>query len=143
VGSACKISSSDGCTVMVTMDMTTSQLTPPLIIYKGTFGGTLMKKWQSFSKALVVFTEKHWMTSEVFILYLQYLRRLCPGHDKIGLIIDRASMHTSKDVIHWIQETNLTETPVTITVHPSLEEILHAEPTRFIPVGAITLSDTS
>ena len=114
VGSACKISSSDGCTVMVTMDMTTSQLAPPLIIYKGTFGGTLMKKWQSFSKALVVFTEKHWMTSEVFILYLQYLRHLCPGHDKIGLIIDKASMHTSKDVIHWIQETNLTEKPVII-----------------------------
>ena len=69
VGSACKVSSSDGCTLMVTMDMTKSQLTPPLIIYKGTFGGTLMKKWQSFSKALVVFTEKHWMTQEVFILY--------------------------------------------------------------------------
>ena len=44
VGSACKIVSSDGYTLMVTMDISTSQLTPPLIIYKDTFGGTLMKK---------------------------------------------------------------------------------------------------
>ena len=39
VGTACSVPSSDGCTIMVTMDMLTSQLTPPFIIYKGTFGG--------------------------------------------------------------------------------------------------------
>jgi len=111
VGSAAKVSSSDGCTVMVTMDMTSSQLTPPLVIYKGTFGGTLMKKWENFDRGLVLFTEKHWMTSCACILYLQHLRRLSAGHDKIGLIVDKASMHTSSDVIAWIEETNLTEKP--------------------------------
>lgn len=114
VGTACKISSNDGCTLMVTMDMTTSQLAPPLIIYKGTFGGTLMKKWQNFSKAVVVFTEKHWMTQQVFILYLQHLRLICPGHEKIGIIIDKASMHTSNDVRDWIEETNQTEKPMIV-----------------------------
>ena len=73
VGAACKIPSSDGCTSMD--NMSTS------ILYKGTFGGT---KWAAFPKAQVLFTEKHWMTSSVLILYLQYLRRLCPG---IGLVV--------------------------------------------------------
>ena len=54
VGTACSIPSSDGCTVMVTMDMLTSQLTPPFIIYKGTFGGTLMKQWESFCSGKIV-----------------------------------------------------------------------------------------
>jgi hypothetical protein len=58
---------------MVTMDFSTSQLTPPLIIYNGTFGGTLMKKWFTFEQAIVVFTEKHGMTSSVMIIYLKSL----------------------------------------------------------------------
>jgi hypothetical protein len=48
IGSACKNRSTDGCTLMVTMEFSMSQLTPPLIIYKGTFGGTIMRKWSKF-----------------------------------------------------------------------------------------------
>jgi hypothetical protein len=95
IGSACTINSTDGCTLRVTMDFSTSQLTPPLIIYKGTFGGTLMKKWSKFEQAIVVFTEKHWMTSLVMIIYLQSFLLLCPTKEKIGVIEDKASMHTS------------------------------------------------
>ena len=111
VGTACSIPSSDGCTVMVTMDMRTSQLTPPFIIYKGTFGGTLMKQWERFARGKVVFTKKHWMTSESYILYLQYLRLLCPGYHRIGLVVDKASMHMSEEVLDWIKSSNVTEKP--------------------------------
>jgi hypothetical protein len=48
ISSACTINSTDGCILMVTIDFSTSQLTPTLIIYKGTFGGTFMKKWSKF-----------------------------------------------------------------------------------------------
>ena len=42
------------------------------------------------------------------------MRRLHPGHDKIGLIIDKASMHTLNDVRDWMQNANLTEKPVIV-----------------------------
>jgi hypothetical protein len=42
---------------MVTMDYSTLKLTPPLIIYKQTFGGTLMKNWTTFKEAVVAFTD--------------------------------------------------------------------------------------
>jgi hypothetical protein len=42
VGSASKMDEKDGCTLMVTMDMATSQLTHPFIIFKGVFGARLM-----------------------------------------------------------------------------------------------------
>jgi hypothetical protein len=44
IGSACKINSTDGCTLIYIMEFSTSQLAPLVIIYKGTLGGTLMKK---------------------------------------------------------------------------------------------------
>jgi hypothetical protein len=99
---------------MVTMDFSTSQLTPPLIIYKGTFGGTLMKKWSKFEQAIVGVTEKHLMTSSVMIIYLQSLRLLCPTKEKIEIIVDKASMHTSDKVLEWIAELNKNEKPQTI-----------------------------
>jgi DDE superfamily endonuclease len=70
-----------------------------------------MKKWSKFEQAIVVFTEKHWMTSSVMIIYLQSLRLLCPTEEKIGVIVDKASMHTSDKVLEWIAETNKNEKP--------------------------------
>jgi DDE superfamily endonuclease len=93
------------------MDFSTSQLTPPLIIYKSKFGRTLMKKWSMFEQAIVVFTEKHWMITSVMIIYLKSLRLLCPTKEKTGVIVDKASMHTSDKVLEWIAETNKNEKP--------------------------------
>ena len=73
VGTAIKSNEKEGCTVMVSMEMISSQLLPPFIIFKGQFGKTLMKKWQNYSKSSVLFTSNHWMTAEINILYLQYL----------------------------------------------------------------------
>ena len=57
------------------------------------------------------FTEKNWMTAYVFILYLKYLRCLCPGNKCIGVIVDKASSHRSEEVIEWIKRTNEVEKP--------------------------------
>jgi hypothetical protein len=51
------------------------------------------------------------MTSSVMIIYLQSLRLLCPTKDKIGVIVDKASMHTSDKVLEWVAETNNNEKP--------------------------------
>ena len=90
VGTACTIHSSHRCTVIATMDM----LTPPFILDTGTFGGTLMKQWESFARGKVVFTKNRWMTSKSYIFYLQYKRFLCAGYHRIGLVVDKASVCT-------------------------------------------------
>ena len=105
VGTALKCNEKEGCTVMVSMDMNASQLLPPFIIFKGTFGKTLMKSWQRYSKSTVLFTSNHWMTARTNILYLQYLLQLYPNK-KIGLIYDHAPSHVSEEVKKWIEEYN-------------------------------------
>ena len=70
IGSTARIDNKMGCTVLPTMDMSASCLLPPMIIFTGVFGGHLMKRWRNYSNSLVLFTEKHWMTSNTFILYL-------------------------------------------------------------------------
>ena len=90
---------------MVSMEMISSQLLPPFVIFKGQFGKTLMKKWQKYSRSTVLFTSNHWMTSQTNILYLRYLIGLFKGR-KIGLIYDNAPSHVSKEVKDWINSYN-------------------------------------
>ena len=52
--------------------------------------------------------------SEAYILYLQYLRLLCPGYHKIRVTVDKASMHMSQDVLDRIKSSNLPEKPAII-----------------------------
>ena len=92
IGISASVDEKDGCTVLPTMDMFASQLLPPLIIFKGTFCGTLMKRWSNHSKSFVLFTEKHWMTAETTLLYLWWLMMMYPGKN-IGVIIDYAPAH--------------------------------------------------
>jgi hypothetical protein len=40
------------------IELSTSQLTTPLIIYKGIFGGTLMKNWATFKEQIGVIIDK-------------------------------------------------------------------------------------
>ena len=76
VGVASKINVKDGCTLMVTMDMASSQLTSPFIIFKGRFGARLMKEWSENPTCTALFTKNHWQTSSTVIIYLEYLRKL-------------------------------------------------------------------
>lgn len=61
VGTAMKSYEKEGCTLMVSMEMISSQLLPPFVIFKGQFAKTLMKRWQGYSKSSVLFTSNHWM----------------------------------------------------------------------------------
>ena len=105
VGTALKCSEKEGCTVMVSMDMHSSQLLPPFIIFKGNFGKTLMKSWRKYSKSTVSFTSKHWMTAGTNILYLKYLLQLYPNKE-IGSIYDHSPSHVSEEVRKWVEEYN-------------------------------------
>jgi hypothetical protein len=106
VGSSVKVDNEKaGCTFMVTMEMISGQLLPPFVVHKGTFGGTLMKKWQMHKGSLVTFTKTHWMTEETAILYLQYATKLFPGKI-IGLVWDHAPAHVAKSVEEWIDNFN-------------------------------------
>ena len=79
VGSTANIDEKSGCTVLPSMDMTASRLLPPLLIFTGVFGAKLMKEWQSYSSSLVLFTKSHWMTSETFVLYMDWLMDIYKG----------------------------------------------------------------
>jgi hypothetical protein len=46
---------------MVSMELQSLQLLLPFIIFKGVFGATLMKAWQLYEEAEVLFTKKHWI----------------------------------------------------------------------------------
>jgi OTU-like cysteine protease/DDE superfamily endonuclease len=113
VGSAAKLDEKDGCTLMVTMDMSSSQLIPPFLIFKGVFGANLMREWSKYKGATVLFTEKHWQTSATVIIYLESLRKMYhhAGKKVIGLIWDKASSHNSEEVVTYLNESNQRCTP--------------------------------
>ena len=126
VGTTAKVDSKSGCTVLPTMDMLSSTLLPPMIIFKGVFGAQLMEKWSTYSKSMVLFTKKHWMTSECFVLYLKWLMLMYP-RKKIGVIIDYAPAHDSELVKKWtkeLNETSVTGSKIVIEwIDPSLTSI--------------------
>jgi hypothetical protein len=95
VGSAITLDAKAGCTVMVAMEMKTSTLLPPLIIFNGRFGKDLMKKWKDHKGSTVLFTENHWMTEETMAIWLQEIRLLFPGH-VVGITFDHAPSHTDR-----------------------------------------------
>lgn len=105
IGSAAFADEKAGCTVLPTMEMNSSLLLSPLIIFTGVFGATLMKQWKNYRKGLVLFTEKHWMTSETFVIYIKWIL-LQYSNKTIGLIIDYAPSHDRSDTIDWIDRLN-------------------------------------
>ena len=52
-----------------------------------------------------MFTEKHWMTAETFILYVAWLMDHFKGK-RIGLITDYAPSHTNAEMNKWINQLN-------------------------------------
>lgn len=105
VGFSAKENDKAGVTLLPTLDMTSSRLLPPLIIFKAKFAARLMKHCSSYTKSFVVFTETHWMTKHVMLLYFEYLMKYYPGQ-KIGLIIDSAQQHVSAELRCWLQVLN-------------------------------------
>lgn len=59
VGSAAKCNEKEGCTLMVTMDLISSSLLRPFIVFPGKFDKNLMQHWQSYSDSIVLFTSNH------------------------------------------------------------------------------------
>ena len=53
VGSAAKFNEKEGCTLMVTMDLLSSSLLRPFIIFTVKFGKNLMKQWQGYKDSIV------------------------------------------------------------------------------------------
>eukprot|EP00121_Abeoforma_whisleri_P005434 Awhi_evm2s4927 len=103
---------------MVTMDMTGSRLTRPLIVLTGTFAfnnRTLLGKYVDNNKARVLFNKSHWMTNEIAIIYLSEIKLMYPGR-KIGLIWDYAAAHFSEEVIVWLENDNATNESGTIII---------------------------
>jgi len=94
VGSSMKINEKDEFTLMVTLDLLSSSLLRPFIIFTGKFGKNLMKKWQHYEGSIVLFTQNHWMTAETNILYLKYIAELHEGRGmRVGLVYDHVPTH--------------------------------------------------
>ena len=108
VGVARKIDEKNGCTLMVSMEWSSSSLILPMLIFSGGFGKTLMKKWGKHEDCMVLFTENHWQTEETMKIYLHQVRlnfgQLKPGC-KVGIIYDYAPSH-SKSLLQWVEEEN-------------------------------------
>jgi hypothetical protein len=109
IGKAVTCDGKSGCTVLPTMDMLSSQLLPPLIIFNGVFGGRLMTQWQEYTNSLVLFTEKHWMTTETMVLYFKWLMSFYKGKT-VGVIIDHAPSHTNDALMKWVEVLNEQDT---------------------------------
>jgi hypothetical protein len=111
VGVARKIDEKNGCTLMVSMEWSSSSLIMPMLIFSGGFGKTLMKKWGKHESSLVLFTENHWQTEETMKIYMHQIRlnfgQLKPGC-KVGIIYDKAPSHTNS-LLQWVEEQNDTD----------------------------------
>ena len=69
VGFSAKENDKAGVTLLPTLDMMASRLLPPLIIFKAKFGARLMKQWATYTKSFLLFTESHWMTKHVMLIF--------------------------------------------------------------------------
>ena len=105
VGVALSVNEKNGCSVMITLDMLLNEALPPFIIFTGVFGAILMKEYQKMTKATVLFTETHWMTSATNMLYFKYLSNFYKGK-KVGLVYDKAPSHCSKGVNEFVKNWN-------------------------------------
>ena len=105
VGSALSRDEKIGLTAVASMEMFSSRLLPPFVIFKGELGATLMKRWQEYTNSTVHFTSTHWMTKETCILYIKFLIGLFPNK-KIGLVWDKAPQHFADLVLQYVDEYN-------------------------------------
>ena len=79
VGFALSVNEKNGYSVMITLDILASIALPSFIIFTGVFSTLLMKEYKDMTKATVLFTVTHWMTSTTNMLYFKYLSNLYRG----------------------------------------------------------------
>ena len=65
--------------VMRTLDMFVNIVLPPVIIFTGVFSAYLTNECKDMTKATVLFTDTHWMTSATNMLYFKYLSNFYRG----------------------------------------------------------------
>ena len=76
VGLALSVNEKNGFSVMITLYMFANIALPLFIIFTGVFGTYLMN---DITKATVLFTDTHWMTSATNMLYFKYLSNFYRG----------------------------------------------------------------
>ena len=79
VGVALSDNEKNGSSVMITLDMFANKALAPFIIFTGVFGALLMNEYKEMTKATVLFTDTHWMTSATNMLYFKYLSNFYKG----------------------------------------------------------------
>ena len=75
IGSSGKYDEKTGCTLMVTVDMLSSKLVEPMMIFIGSFGERNQRKYLPPNKNLVLFTPSYVQTSKTTVVYLEYLKK--------------------------------------------------------------------
>ena len=100
-----------GCTVMMGMEMFSSRMAPPFIIFNGAPlsnpRAILGKQWLDYDGyATVRFQAKHWMDTEAAIEYLKMLKSHYPDQ-KIVILWDHAGAHISDDTIAWMESNGV------------------------------------
>ncbi len=107
VGANRKENHMEGCTVMVSAEMMTSQLLAPFVIMTAQVEGNLSRQYADWEGSSAVnFNPTHWMTSQMAKRYLKWLTDCFPD-EKIGLIWDSASTHVCEDVVNCAEELGL------------------------------------
>ena len=108
VGSTIQIDEKKGCTVMGAMELFSSSLLPPFIVLQGAPNGTLHKQWLGYEgPAYVTFQKKHWFDKFVMMEYCDFVKGLYPDK-KIGIILDRSSIHTSPETVNYMEQLGFT-----------------------------------
>ena len=64
-----------------------------------------MKEYKGTTKAIVLFTDTHWMTSTTNMLYFKYLSNFYKGK-KVGLVYNKAPSHCSKAINDYVKCSN-------------------------------------
>ena len=126
VGVALFVNEKYGCLVMITLDMSENIALSPFIIFTSVFSAILMNEYKYMTKATVLFTDTHWMTSATNILHFKYLSNLYRGK-KISLVYNKSPSHCSKAVKNhakrWNNNPNHTCTFLIEFVDPCLTSV--------------------
>ena len=96
-----------GCTVMMGMEMFSSSMVPPFLIFNGeplsNPRAILAKMWLNYTGySTVRFQPNHWMDTEAAIEYLKMLLKTYPGK-KILLLWDFVGAHISDETVQFMR----------------------------------------
>ena len=114
VGGRVKADVKAGFTAMVSVNMATSKMDPPFVVYNGTKlkdavhpAQTLAWKYRNWRHSApgrtgyMAFQKKHWFDGDITIEWFEWVKSLYPD-DKIGISIDMAPCQTKAEVKEYI-----------------------------------------